>query len=46
MWIGWTMLTTPPPPLEEIALPPTESKTVEEKGKTCPQPALSVERLA
>jgi len=35
MWIGWVMLTTPPPqPLEETAPQPTESKTRKNTSKS------------
>jgi len=33
MWIGWVMLTTPPPEFEEPAPKPIESKTKENVSK-------------
>jgi len=33
MWIGWVMLTTPPPEFEEPAPKPVESKIEENVGK-------------
>jgi len=33
MWIGWVMLTTPPPEFEEPAPRPVESKTKENVSK-------------